>query len=108
MKVFATGCIMSNCAIISFFFIGLFFVFYLAMGASIFSAIESPIEKEEMDLLRQKKAEFLQKNKCITGTFFLESIAITRPVHFWNFEIRLRNAISVISTSRFRVLLSDP
>ena len=30
-----------------------------------------------------------------------------RPVHFWNFEIWLRNAISVISTSRFQVLLSD-
>ena len=25
-----------------------------------------------------------------------------RPVHFWNFEIRLRNAISVISTNRER------
>ena len=53
-----------------FFFVfisGLFFVFYLAMGASIFSAIESPIEKDEMNRLRQKKQDFLQKYDCITG-----------------------------------------
>ena len=37
------------------------------MGASIFSAIESPIEKDEMDRLRQKKQDFLQKYDCITG-----------------------------------------
>ena len=35
-------------------------------------------------------------------------IEISRLVHFWNFEIWLRNAISVISTSRFQVLFSDP
>jgi len=50
------------------FSLGLFFVFYLAMGASIFSAIESPIEKDEMDRLRQKKQDFLQKYDCITDS----------------------------------------
>jgi hypothetical protein len=48
-------------------FAGLFFVFYLALGASIFSAIEAPIEKQVTDNLRQKKEEFLQAHSCITG-----------------------------------------
>ena len=37
------------------------------MGASIFSAIESPIEREEIERLREKKADFLQNHRCITG-----------------------------------------
>lgn len=46
---------------------GLFFLFYLALGASIFSAIESPIEKAAMEELQKRKADFLQSHSCITG-----------------------------------------
>ena len=46
---------------------GLFFLFYLALGASIFSAIESPIEKQAMEDLKSKKAQFLLEHACITG-----------------------------------------
>jgi len=45
----------------------LFFLFYLAFGASIFSAIESPIEKQEVEKLMKKKADFLKNYPCISG-----------------------------------------
>lgn len=51
---------------IRLFALGLFFLFYLALGASIFSAIESPIEKAAMEELQKRKADFLQSHSCIT------------------------------------------
>jgi len=53
---------------IRLFSLGLFFIFYLAFGASIFSAIESPIEKQEMEDLVTKKADFLQNHPCVTDS----------------------------------------
>ena len=63
---------MIKCIFLSFS--GLFFIFYLAFGASIFSAIESPIEKQEMEELISKKATFLQNHPCVDGKFFLLSL----------------------------------
>ena len=48
-------------------YLGLFFLFYLALGASIFSAIESPIEQTVKDQLLNRKNEFLKKFPCLTG-----------------------------------------
>ena len=59
---------------------GLFFLFYLALGASIFSAIESPIEKAAMEELQKRKADFLQSHSCITGN--------TRLLFPWSFLYR--------------------
>lgn len=53
---------------IRLFSLGLFFIFYLALGASIFSAIESPIEKQEIEDLITKKATFLQNHPCVTDS----------------------------------------
>jgi len=53
---------------IRLFSLGLFFIFYLAFGASIFSAIESPIEKQEIEDLITKKANFLQNHPCVTDS----------------------------------------
>merc|ERR1712109_434190 len=53
---------------IRLFSLGLFFIFYLALGASIFSAIESPIEKQEIEDLITKKANFLQNHPCVTDS----------------------------------------
>jgi len=45
--------------------LGMFFLFYLALGASVFSAIESPIEQQEIkDLIDRKKA-FINGHKCV-------------------------------------------
>jgi len=63
----------SSCSV-RLFALGIFFVFYLALGASIFSAIESPIEREEIERLREKKADFLQNHRCITDTALNELI----------------------------------
>ena len=60
------------------FLSGLFFIFYLAFGASIFSAIESPIEKQEMEELISKKANFLQNHPCVAGKFCLASSQFAR------------------------------
>ena len=48
-------------------FLGMFFLFYLALGASVFSAIESPIEQQEIKDLIQKKTDFVDKYSCIEG-----------------------------------------
>ena len=50
--------------------LGMFFLFYLALGASVFSAIESPIEKKEIKDLIAKKQEFLESNECIEGKYY--------------------------------------
>lgn len=55
--------------------LGIFFLFYLALGASVFSAIESPIERTAMDDLIKKKADFLQKHSCITDMSLEDLIA---------------------------------
>ena len=49
------------------FILGMFFLFYLALGASVFSAIESPIEQQEIkDLIDRKKA-FIDGHACVNG-----------------------------------------
>ena len=48
----------------------MFFLFYLALGASVFSAIESPIEQKEIKDLLAKKKEFLDRNECIDRKYF--------------------------------------
>ena len=49
----------------------MFFLFYLALGASVFSAIESPIEQKEIKDLIEKKKAFLSANKCIQGKYMI-------------------------------------
>jgi len=41
------------------------YLLYLFMGATIFSAIEHPIEGEMINQLQQEKTQFLQENKCV-------------------------------------------
>ena len=48
------------------FVLGMFFLFYLALGASVFSAIESPIEQQEISNLIEKKNAFIYSHECIT------------------------------------------
>ena len=45
----------------------LVYLIYLFLGATVFSAIEHPIERKMLKDLENKKAEFLGKNKCIKG-----------------------------------------
>ena len=47
----------------------MFFLFYLALGASVFSAIESPIEKQEIKDLIDKKKAFLEAHECVDGKY---------------------------------------
>jgi len=47
--------------------LGMFFLFYLALGASVFSAIESPIEKQEIKDLIDKKRAFVKSHTCVDG-----------------------------------------
>ena len=64
----------------------IFFLFYLAFGASIFSAIESPYEKQEVQRLLEKKSDFLKQHPCITG-FYLFNIAANQR----SILLKLRN-----------------
>ena len=52
---------------ISHCILGMFFLFYLALGASVFSAIESPIEKQEIKDLIDKKRAFVKSHTCVDG-----------------------------------------
>ena len=48
----------------------LVYLIYLFLGATVFSAIEHPIERKMLKDLENQKAEFLGKNKCIKGQVF--------------------------------------
>ena len=56
--------------------LGMFFLFYLALGASVFSAIESPIEQQEIKDLIDKKKAFLNGHTCVDGKNMLKFIII--------------------------------
>ncbi len=62
---------MSRFVVLTFSFIhtlvGMFFLFYLALGASVFKAIEGPLEKEEINSLLEQKKRFLTKHICLSG-----------------------------------------
>lgn len=45
----------------------MFFLFYLAFGASIFSAIEAPLEVQVKKDLIERKREFLRRFRCLSG-----------------------------------------
>ena len=48
----------------------LVYFIYLFLGATVFSAIEHPIERKMLKDLEDNKADFLEKNKCIKGSPF--------------------------------------
>ena len=45
----------------------LVYLLYLFMGATIFSAIEHPIEGEMIRKLQEDRGKFLDDNKCLKG-----------------------------------------
>lgn len=52
------------------FMFGLFYILYLIIGASIFSAIEGPQEKALVKELKEQRALFMKDHeRCITGMF---------------------------------------
>ena len=45
----------------------MFFLFYLSLGATVFSSIERPLEEQIVrDLMTQRK-EFLDRHTCLSG-----------------------------------------
>ena len=46
------------------------YLLYLFIGATIFSAIEHPIEGEMIKELQKDRGEFLEENKCVKGKLF--------------------------------------
>ena len=44
---------------------------YLFLGATVFSAIEHPIERKMLTDLDNKKTEFLDKYKCVKGLILI-------------------------------------
>ena len=50
------------------------YLLYLFLGATVFSAIEHPIERKMLQDLEDQKAEFLGKNKCIKGQTFRKHV----------------------------------
>ena len=48
--------------------IGAYFL-YLFFGATIFSAIEHPIEGQMLQELEQERSKFLAENKCVQGNY---------------------------------------
>ena len=47
------------------------YLLYLFLGATIFSAIEHPIEGEMIRELQESREKFLTANKCVKGKSFL-------------------------------------
>ena len=44
-----------------------FYVLFIVIGASIFSAIEGPVERQKAKALRKTRNTFLRDNKCLSG-----------------------------------------
>lgn len=57
------------------------YILYLVIGASIIAAIEIPPMEQDATRLNNLRTQFLQKNKCIKGTYhqnikFIFSVAV--------------------------------
>ena len=46
----------------------LVYLLYLFLGATIFSAIEHPIERDMIKDLEEERSKFLKENSCVQGT----------------------------------------
>ena len=55
--------------------IALAYILYLFLGATIFSAIEHPIEGQMIKDLQTKKKEFLNNHECVKGKIFIINIS---------------------------------
>lgn len=49
----------------------MFFLFYLAFGATIFAAIEGPLEKKAVEKLLNQKKLFIEKYPCLQGKVYI-------------------------------------
>ena len=58
-----------------FLFLGGYIIF-LVLGATVFSAIESPEELQKVQDLRKLRADFLKNHPSVTGKFLLSLSAI--------------------------------
>ncbi|KAJ1531629.1 hypothetical protein ONE63_000301 [Megalurothrips usitatus] len=47
----------------------LLFIAYLLMGATLFSNIEGPVEKDRIEDLRRQRALFLRDHSCVSGEY---------------------------------------
>lgn len=47
--------------------LALFYLLYLVIGASVFSAIEGPQERELIKNVKKLRSDFLTDNTCLTG-----------------------------------------
>ena len=52
----------------------LVYLLYLFLGATIFSAIEHPIERDMIKDLEEERSKFLKENSCVQGTNNLVSL----------------------------------
>ena len=46
-----------------------FYLLYIVIGASIFSAIEGPKERHQVKRLRLMRSRFLVRHECLTGKY---------------------------------------
>ena len=57
-----------NKSTVRLIFLLAFYVFFLIVGAAVFSAIESPVEKENLRRLKAARRQFLENRaSCLTG-----------------------------------------
>ncbi|RVE55027.1 hypothetical protein evm_000447 [Chilo suppressalis] len=52
---------------------------YLSMGASVFQAIEGPLERETAERVARLKMDFLRDHPCLTGSYFYWFYIILHP-----------------------------
>ena len=49
----------------------LFYLLYLVIGASVFSAIEGPQERQLIKNVKKLRSDFLADNTCLTGIILI-------------------------------------
>ncbi|PZC78172.1 hypothetical protein B5X24_HaOG202506 [Helicoverpa armigera] len=81
MRLVVPGCVNDARSIpaLRIFVLASAMALYLTMGASVFQAIEGPLEQSIGEKLEQLKAQFLQDHPCVTGSALSAHTAI--PTH---------------------------
>ncbi|CAB3255014.1 unnamed protein product [Arctia plantaginis] len=76
MRLVMPGCIVDarNIPALRIFVLACVMTLYLVMGASVFQAIEGPLEEQIGDRLNQLKNDFLKENPCIKGIAQLDKL----------------------------------
>lgn len=67
-------------------FLIIFYAMYLITGAFMFAALESPLERRDQNVVKEKLTQFLMKHSCISSTLLLFYRRVAGGYECWIFN----------------------